>query len=124
MNDAASAAPSLLPCPMCGGAAALVKYSAGMPGTMGYDQWHGVSCRSCNVCVGARDRRFRERSDALAAWNRRAPQPMAREPLTASEVEHLLAQWIYTKARGPNADQPHGRPHGRPHDPPYQGSTS
>ena len=95
MTDTASAAPSLAPCPFCGGAAAFVKHSAGMPRTMGYDQWHGVSCRSCNACVGASDRRFRERSDALAAWNRRAPQPVAREPLTASEVEQLLAQWSY-----------------------------
>ena len=89
MTDTTSAAPSLLPCPMCGGAAAFVKHSAGMPRTMGYDQWHGVSCRSCNACVGASDRRFRERSDALAAWNRRALQPV--EPAAAQATSEEVA---------------------------------
>lgn len=62
---------ALLPCPFCGGSAVHVKHSAGLQGTRGYDQWHGVSCRSCNACVGASDRRFRERQEAAAAWNKR-----------------------------------------------------
>lgn len=64
----------LAPCPFCGCPARPVKHSAGVPRTMGYDQWHGVSCTACNACVGASDRRFRAASEAAAAWNRRAPQ--------------------------------------------------
>lgn len=65
----------LLPCPFCGGHARKVKHSAGAPGTTGYDRWHGVACAGCNACVGARDRRFRTSAAAIAAWNRRTPQP-------------------------------------------------
>ena len=63
----------LKPCPCCGCAATFVKHSAGMPGTMGYDQWNAVACKHCRLTVGACDRRFRNRDDAAEAWNRRAP---------------------------------------------------
>ena len=65
----------LMPCPFCGGNARKVKHSAGSPGTIGYDRWHGVACAGCNACVGARDRRFRTSAAAIAAWNTRTPQP-------------------------------------------------
>ncbi len=81
----------MAPCPFCGGAARPVKHSAGVPRTMGYDQWHGVSCTACNACVGTSDRRFRAASEAAAAWNRRAPQPVAREPLTDEDLRKWWA---------------------------------
>lgn len=65
----------LMPCAFCGGNARKVKHSAGSPGTIGYDRWHGVACAGCNACVGARDRRFRTSAAAIAAWNTRTPQP-------------------------------------------------
>lgn len=85
----------MVPCPFCGGAARPVKHSAGVPRTMGYDQWHGVSCTACNACVGASDRRFRAASEAAAAWNRRAPQPVAREPLTDEHLRVIERMHVY-----------------------------
>ena len=84
----------LMPCPFCGGNARKVKHSAGSPGTIGYDRWHGVACAGCNACVGAQDRRFRTSAAAIAAWNTRTPQPtqaqpVAREPLSDEEVDSL-----------------------------------
>lgn len=70
----APAVDGLRPCPFCGAGARSVRHSAGMRGTMGYDQWHGVSCAGCNACVGASDRRFRTVAEAAAAWNRRATE--------------------------------------------------
>ena len=64
-------APVIRNCPFCGAAGRSVRHSAGMRGTMGYDQWHGVSCVGCNACVGASDRRFRTVAEAIAAWNQR-----------------------------------------------------
>ena len=62
---------ALKPCPGCASAAAFLKCSAGMPGTMGFDSWHAVRCRSCGLTMGESDRRFRSRDDVAAAWNRR-----------------------------------------------------
>lgn len=75
-------------CPFCGCKATFVKHSAGMPGTMGYDRWDAVACKHCRATVGACDRRFREKDDAAAAWNRRAPD--ARDARIA-ELEAELA---------------------------------
>jgi len=61
----------LKPCPFCGGGAAYVKHSAGVPKTMGFDHWNAVACRVCGATVGACDRRFRNKDDAAAAWNLR-----------------------------------------------------
>ena len=86
----------LLLCPFCGGTARKVKHSAGVPGTTGYDRWHGVACAGCNACVGARDRRFRTSTDAIAVWNTRAPQPTqavppaGREPLTDAQIAEMM----------------------------------
>jgi Lar family restriction alleviation protein len=83
----------LMPCPFCGGNARKVKHSAGSPGTIGYDRWHGVACAGCNACVGARDRRFRTSAAAIAAWNTRTPQPTQAQsvavPLTDEQIEAL-----------------------------------
>lgn len=80
-------------CPFCGGNARKVKHSAGSPGTIGYDRWHGVACAGCNACVGARDRRFRTSAAAIAAWNTRTPQPTQAQsvavPLTDEQIEAL-----------------------------------
>ncbi len=75
-------------CPFCGCKATFVKHSAGMPGTMGHDRWDAVACKHCRATVGACDRRFREKDDAAAAWNRRAPY--ARDARIA-ELEAKLA---------------------------------
>lgn len=86
----------LMPCPFCGGNARKVKHSAGSPGTIGYDRWHGVACAGCNACVGARDRRFRTSAAAIAAWNTRTPQPTQAQPLTApltDEQIEALPMW-------------------------------
>lgn len=81
-------------CPFCGGNARKVKHSAGSPGTIGYDRWHGVACAGCNACVGARDRRFRTSAAAIAAWNTRTPQPTQAQagavPLSDEQIEDLL----------------------------------
>jgi Lar family restriction alleviation protein len=66
----------LKPCPFCGGGASYVKHEAGMRGTQGFDRWDAVACRSCGGTIGACDRRFRDKGDAAAAWNRRAPHTM------------------------------------------------
>ncbi len=83
----------LMHCPFCGGNARKVKHSAGSPGTIGYDRWHGVACAGCNACVGARDRRFRTSAAAIAAWNTRTPQPTQAQsvavPLTDEQIEAL-----------------------------------
>lgn len=63
---------ALKPCPFCGGSACFVKHSAGIDGTRAFDKWDAVACRSCGVTVGASNRRFRSRADALNAWNLRA----------------------------------------------------
>ena len=109
----------LLLCPFCGGTARKVKHSAGVPGTTGYDRWHGVACAGCNACVGARDRRFRTATDAIAVWNTRAPQPTqavppaGREPLTRKQVKAILAECGYDGASAQHrADFINGLRHG------------
>ena len=87
----------LLACPFCGGGAHRMKHSAGLQGTAGYDQWHGVSCATCNACVGARDRRFRTPAEAIAAWNRRAPQP-TQPQAGAGQPVAWLDPWTGAKA--------------------------
>jgi len=57
---------------MCANHAAYVRHAAGIKGTMGYDSWHGISCKSCGVSIGTSDRRFREKEEVAAAWNVRA----------------------------------------------------
>lgn len=82
----------LKPCPMCEGPARHVKHSAGISGTMGYDAWHGVACSGCGANVGASDRRFRYRSDAAAAWNRR-PSTAPSSVMVPLSDEQITNAW-------------------------------
>lgn len=96
----------LKPCPFCGGAARCVKHSAGLPGTVGYDQWHGVSCTACNACVGASDRRFRIVAEAIAAWNRRAqasaePAEMSPDFTDSARAALLWVLWHHQGGSSP-----------------------
>lgn len=59
-------------CPFCGGAAKFIKRSVGIPGTMGHDAWHAISCGGCNAGIAYDDNRFRDKDDAAKAWNRRS----------------------------------------------------
>jgi len=61
----------ILPCPCCGARAEFIKRSVGIRGTVGGDEWYSIRCTSCRLTIGADDNRFRAKSDALAAWNRR-----------------------------------------------------
>ena len=92
-------------CPCCGGTARKVKHSAGVPGTTGYDRWHGVACAGCNACVGARDRRFRTSAAAIAVWNTRTPQPTQAQagavPLTVEQVKAILLEAGYGSYNAP-----------------------
>jgi Lar family restriction alleviation protein len=105
------------PCPFCGGNARKVKHSAGVPGTTGYDRWHGVACAGCNACVGARDRRFRTSAAAIAVWNTRTPQPTQAQagavPLTRERVKAILTECGYDGASAQHrADFINGLRHG------------
>jgi Lar family restriction alleviation protein len=84
----------LMPCPFCGGNARKVKHSAGSPGTIGYDRWHGVACAGCNACVGARDRRFRTSAAAIAAWNTRTPQPTKAREIERLRQDAMRYRWL------------------------------
>ena len=79
MTDTTSAAPSLLPCPFCGGAAR--RSSSG--------KWHGTGCSGPMKCPAhLHALMFHTPEESDAAWNRRA-QPMAPavvEPLTDEQV--------------------------------------
>ena len=63
----------LAPCPFCGKEPILIKMVED-----DYDRWHKVMCEECGIEMGEE-----YRSDAIAAWNRRAspsqvaPQPQA-----------------------------------------------
>jgi hypothetical protein len=60
---------NLADCLLCGGAASAVRREAGLRGTMGFDSWHAVRCRSCGMTLGESDRRFRTEEDAAKTWN-------------------------------------------------------
>ena len=70
----------LMPCPFCGGINII-------------HCGHHMYCHACGADGPDADTQYE--SDALAAWNRRTPQPVVREPLTVDEVEQLIAQWSY-----------------------------
>lgn len=75
-------------CPFCGAGARHVQISTGISGTMGYDQWRAIQCAGCGAAIGFNDRRFREKADAAAAWNRRTQAPATPFP----EDLHVFVQ--------------------------------
>lgn len=64
--------PALANCPFCGGPARFLKRAIGIKGTMSQDWWHSIQCARCNAAVGYDDNRYRDKADALKAWNTRA----------------------------------------------------
>jgi hypothetical protein len=66
--------PDLLPCPFCGGQPTFTKRGVGLPGTMGYDTWHALKCKSCEVVIGDDGRRFRAKDEVAKVWNTRSAQ--------------------------------------------------
>lgn len=85
-------------CPFCAAAAAFVKHSAGMPETMGFDQWDAVACKGCGATVGASDRRFRNPDDAAKAWNQRVAVV---SPIVEAQLAELRAQVAELRAKVP-----------------------
>lgn len=70
----------LKPCPFCGGWARMLNRSIGIRGRSGYDWWHSIQCAKCNAAVGYDDNRYRNKADAIAAWNTRASAPAVGAP--------------------------------------------
>jgi hypothetical protein len=73
-------------CAFCNGPAVFVKHSAGMPGTMGWDAWHAVECKSCGATIGAYDRRFRDNDEAAKVWNLRTTPAQEAAAVQAAPV--------------------------------------
>ncbi len=61
----------LKPCPFCGGNARIINRAIGIRGTNGFDWWHSIQCHLCNAAVGYDDNRYRDKNDAIKAWNTR-----------------------------------------------------
>ena len=81
--------PSLLPCPFCG-CKAVASINKG-ESLWNHDMvdWTRVHCTNdeCNAQTEATCEGYEP--SAIEVWNRRAPQPVAREPLTANQVSGL-----------------------------------
>lgn len=67
--------PSLLPCPFCGGINII-------------HCGHHMYCHACGA--DGPDADSQHESEARAAWNRRTPQPVAREPLTDEQLAEMM----------------------------------
>ena len=67
--------PSLLGCPFCGGMAT-AKPIDSVPG------WHHVTVLHSDCFYKPAQDKMLLNDEHLAAWNRRTPQPVVREPLT------------------------------------------
>lgn len=79
---------SLKNCPFCGAAAHF---------EMDEGRWEWVECESCGM-QGNRSASLMEdcKPKLAEAWNRRTPQPVAREPLSAEQYNILvedLSEW-------------------------------
>lgn len=74
--------PSLLPCPFCGGMAT-AKPIDSVPG------WHHVTVLHSDCFYKPAQDKMLLNDEHLAAWNRRTPQPVVREPLTENQVSEL-----------------------------------
>lgn len=110
--------PSLLGCPFCGGGETQIHVNKGT--------WNG-RCHGEPVSVEVRhwceseqgqpsrmiSRAGRDEASAIAAWNRRTPQPVVREPLTREKVKAIMAEAGYDReAPQPRADFITGLRHG------------
>jgi len=61
----------LKPCPFCGNGARMLKREIGIKGRNNWDWWHSIQCAKCNAAVGYDDNRYRDKNDAIKAWNTR-----------------------------------------------------
>lgn len=93
MTDTTSAAPSLLPCPFCGGTA---RRSTGGEGVKA---WYGTGCGGSQSCPAyLHGLMHRTQAQADAAWNRRAqPTPPAVvEPMTDEQIARIARSVLET----------------------------
>ena len=79
--------PSLEPCPFCAGGETHIHVNKGTWNGRGYGAPVSVEVRHwCESQQGQPSRMIsragRDEASAIAAWNRRTPQPVVREPLT------------------------------------------
>ena len=70
--------PSLLPCPFCGGINII-------------HCGHHMYCHACGA--DGPDADSQHESEAIAAWNRRTPQPVVREPLGNKELQAISLEY-------------------------------
>ena len=75
--------PSLLSCPFCGGMAT-AKPIDSVPG------WHHVTVLHSGCFYKPAQDKMLLNDEHLAAWNRRTPQPVAREPLTDAQIAEMM----------------------------------
>lgn len=88
--------PSLLPCPFCGGGETQIHVNKGTWNGRGHGEPVSVEVRHwCESEQGQPSRMIsragRDEASAIAAWNRRTPQPVVREPLTPERIEEICA---------------------------------
>lgn len=86
--------PSLLPCPFCGGGETQIHVNKGTWTGRGYGEPVSVEVRHwCESEQGQPSRMIsrggRDEASAIAAWNRRTPQPVVREPLSHKELQAI-----------------------------------
>lgn len=87
--------PSLLGCPFCAGGETHIHVNKGTWNGRGYGEPISVEVRHwCDSEQGQPSRMIsragRDEASAIAAWNRRTPQPVVREPLTDGQAKEVL----------------------------------
>lgn len=86
----------ILPCPFCGGPASLEETTSGA--TVDSQAAFSVGCDADEAeCMGYQSlTTFARRSDAIAAWNRRAGPPSETRAALRTAVQHIehMAAWI------------------------------
>lgn len=80
--------PSLLGCPFCGGMAT-AKPIDSVPG------WHHVTVLHSDCFYKPAQDKMLLNDEHLAAWNRRTPQPVVREPLTDEQIKGLIEDCVF-----------------------------